>query len=346
MKTMIAMIAGALAFFAVSLFAGEWKKIEAPDGKTGPTFGRAGLAVDRLTGELYVSSGRRGAFLSADGGESWNNIGKDFLKGAQWYGLCVNIDTERSGRVAVFRKDPPEDPVQSGFTLDKGGTWHPLERVLNPRERKSHNYGWSWGVVDWSKEHPDTILARMHHSSRQWLSNDSGKTWAELPLQSIFMGLADAETVVAGIPRRKQILQSRDSGKEWEKTADLETLARIPALFKGLMYWGCAEGLAVSEDRGASWKIIPGSPEQLYWGPYFGKDESEMIVINFDGLYISRDSGASWKKTAENILVKTEPAFGTKELKMDWFIGESTWGWDPVNSKFYALRKGLFVTDL
>ncbi len=332
-----------LTLIAGTVCAGqEWVELTEQLKAHGVRGGRSGIEVDRATGDLYL--GGRGVYRSRDRRKTWQRLDDGTVVGAQWFCFALDMDPE-APRMAIFKKDPPEDPVQSAISLDAGETWQPITRLKN--DRRLHSYGWSWGQVNWTVPDPKTILARMHHSERMWLSRDRGRTWEELPLHTRYMGLYDADTLVACHKRKGRMLRSTDGGQTWEAIAeDLEVTAPLPVRFKDTIYWVVRDGLAFSRDGGKTWQRCPGRLEDAYWGPYFGETEWDIIVVTLTGVYLSRDGGAGWLRISRNKAVEDSEDYGKPKFRLDWFIGLADWAWDPVEDNLYLSHRGLYSLDL
>ena len=102
-------------------------------------------------------------------------------------------------------------------------------------------------------------------------------------------------------------------------------------LFHGAHYLGSASALLVSKDRGASWQE-QGAAVNIWQGPFFGRDEKEMLVIGKDGVFTTMDAGATWKQVAS--LKPKESGF---VFTPNWF---GCYAWDPVNNTLYASSMG------
>src|SRR6059058_57845 len=71
--------------------------------------------------------------------------------------------------------------------------------------------------------------------------------------------------------------------------------------------------LLVSKGKGATWEI-QGSPIAAGDGPYFGKDEKQIMVVTKEGLQTTEDGGTTWTLAAP-------PAGSGYEFAPDgWFV--------------------------
>ncbi len=339
--------------------AGEGRWVELSDSlrEQGARIGRGGLEVDAETGIVHVLG--RGVYRSDDGCETWRRIDANRVAGAYWFCHAIQVDPGDPNRLAAFMKDPPEATVRSAITLDGGQTWRPVARVKT--DRKLTSYGWSWGLADWSEPEPAFLIARMHHSQRMWASRDGGRRWAELDLQTQYMGVCDANHLLAADPRRGKMLHSCDGGRTWRPSRTpgevMTVTGFLPVRRGSRVYWVTAKGLAVSDDRGASWRRVGPEMEDLWWGPVFGRTDRQMLVMSRDAVYRSEDAGQTWRHAADHpayTLAKARAEASAKrrgkgdgKVRWDWFVGETDWGWDTRRRRLYLSRPGkLFYLDL
>ena len=73
-------------------------------------------------------------------------------------------------------------------------------------------------------------------------------------------------------------------------------------------------------------------------GPFFGREEKEMLVVGKDGVFMTKDAGATWKLVA-NLKAKETGFLFTP----NWF---GCYAWDPVNNILYASAMGNAVYKL
>ena len=102
------------------------------------------------------------------------------------------------------------------------------------------------------------------------------------------VGALDATTFIYS--KGDGIHRSTDTGVTWTKVSSANPQTRIPVLFHGAHYLGTATGLLVSKDKGASWQP-QGAAVNIWQGPFFGRDEKEMVVVGKDGVFITRNAG-------------------------------------------------------
>ena len=143
------------------------------------------------------------------------------------------------------------------------------------------------------------------------------------------VGAMDATTFIYS--RGEGIYRSTDSGVTWTKVSSANPQTRIPVLFHGAQYLGNATGLLVSKDKGASWKE-QGSAVNIWLGPFFGRNEKEMMVVGKEGAFLTKNGGGTWTKAAG-----LKPSPRGFSFNPNWF---GCYAWDPVNNILYASAMG------
>jgi photosystem II stability/assembly factor-like uncharacterized protein len=289
--------------------AREGKKVAWP-GKT------AGVAVDRVTGDVFMVVPDQGIWKSSDRGATFARADRGQIGGRCETGFALNFDP-RGKRLACFMLDGA-----SGYTLDGGATWEGM---------KQNGRGWDACSVDWSAEKPADIFALRHESGGEiFSSSDMGKSWKFLGNGFASAGLLTPKIFVATKEKDKGIFRSTDGGRTWEKVSDRQPGGRDIRIFDGAAYWTSAEGLLVSKDEGRTW-AVQGSAVECSYGPYFGKDARQIVVVGKKGFFETRDGGQRWELAAP-----LPPEF--TPTMPGWF---SNFGWDPNANIFYASRMGM-----
>jgi len=288
--------------------ASEGKKIGYP-GKT------AGIVVDRVTGDVFMVIPDQGIWKSSDQAESFVRVDDGKIGGRCETGFALNFDP-LGKRLACFMLDGP-----SGYTLDGGKTWQGMA---------GNQRGWDSGSVDWSAEEPVDIFALRHECGGEiYTSQEMGKDWTLQGNAFASVGIFDRNTFVATREKENGIFRSTDGGKSWGKVSDLQPGGRDIRIFKGVAYWTGAEGLLVSKDQGKTW-AVQGEAVECSFGPYFGKDENQIVVVGKQGFFKTTDGGRQWEQVAP-----MPPNF--RVAMPGWFLN---FGWDPIADILYASRMG------
>jgi hypothetical protein len=250
---------------------------------------RMALAVDRASGDLFVSRWTSGVWRSSDQGQTFARVDGEKVSGGGPFTCHALIVRPEGGKLAVFNMN--NKPGPSGYSLDGGKTWENFA---------SAGRNWDFGAVDWDSQ---AVIALRHEHDGVHFSSDLGKSWTELDLKrgSISgVGVLDGKNLV--ISRGGKIEHSADAGKTWSKVADY--MATGPVLvYKDRAYWlanrrekdrwfGC---VLLSADKGKTWQELGKSlEERALYGPCFGKDEKHLVVATPTGIKETTDAGANW----------------------------------------------------
>jgi hypothetical protein len=292
--------------------------------------GCSGVVVNRTNGEVTIKVVGLGLWRSADQGTNWQRIDGETVSGRDETGWATSVDQNAPGRMASFSLDGT-----AGWTVD-GRAWKAFT---------NQGRNWDFGSVDWAAAVPRTIIAAKHETSppgEVYLSRDGGESWSQLPIhlgerreQPFMVGCLDAATLIYS--HGDGIHRSTDAGATWSKVSAVNPLTRIPVLFAGAHYLGTTNGLLVSDDRGANWRG-QGAPVNIWQGPFFGRDRTEMLVVGKEGAFVTRNAGGSWKQVAA--LKAREKGF---LFLVNWF---GCYAWDPVGNILYASSMGNPVYKL
>jgi photosystem II stability/assembly factor-like uncharacterized protein len=302
-----------LLVLLATLPAATWENISAPLFAKVPDYEEipaqlyrrlGGIAVLPDSGQIFAVFNRGyGLFTSLDQGASWSKVEMP-VQGRLYGGFGFDLDA-RSGRLALFlcEANSFKLPALGAWTNDRGRTWTAITR---PDGRHD---GWTWGGVDWSAEQPQTVLGKQHHAYvKMWLSQDGGATWKPLSFSSRNVGVIDATTLVAGVDEHATkrvpavaagIYRSTDAGATWNKVSDAVVSGKHPVRWGGTFLWTCAEGVLVSRDAGATWALSGQPVPGALYGPFFGRNERELLVVASDGIFRSDDQGATWRRLAD-----------------------------------------------
>lgn len=291
----------------------EGKKLAWPGGT-------AGVAVDPHSGDLYMVVTGQGVWKSVDGGEKFTRCDGGKVSGRCETSYSLNVDPAGK-RLACFMLDGT-----CAWSGDGGATWHAFTDV---------GRNWDYAAVDWSAPKVQTIFAALHESGgKVMFSDDGGQRWTKLMEDPEFdksggLGIFDAKTLVY-TQKGQGIQRSTDAGKTWEKVSDQQPTGRLVQVIGETAYWLSADGLLISKDKGASWRV-QGTPTKGSIGPWIDpRDKQRMAVAGADGIWTTNDGGERWTHVAA--LPK-----GFDVPKAGWF---SNVAWDARRGRFYASKMG------
>jgi photosystem II stability/assembly factor-like uncharacterized protein len=280
--------------------------------------------VNRTNGDVTIKVVGLGLWRSSDKGNNWRRIDGNTISGRDETGWATSVDQEAPGRMASFSLDG-----SAGWTID-GSTWKRFTDL---------GRNWDFGSVDWAAHVAKTIVGAKHETSppgEVYLTRDGGVTWKQLSIHLAgksdrlsMIGVLDATTFVYS--KDDGIHRSTDAGETLAKVSSANPQTRIPVRFRGAHYLGTTNGLLVSKDLGATWQQ-QGAAVNIWQGPFFGRDASEMLVVGKEGAFVTRDAGATWKRVAD--LKPKERGF---VFTPGWF---GCYAWDPVNNILYASAMG------
>jgi hypothetical protein len=292
--------------------------------------GCSGVVVNRTNGDVTIKVVGLGLWRSSDQGGNWRRIDGNTVSGRDETGWATTANANAPTQIASFSLDGT-----AGWSPD-GATW-----------RKFADLGrnWDYGSVDWSAPEPRTIIAARHETTppgEVYLTQDGGLTWH---LLSIHLNAKRDQVSMVGALGAKALIYSAgdgihrsvDDGLTWAKVSAINPQTRLPVLLGTAHYLGSANGLQVSADRGATWRQ-QGAAVNVWLGPFFGRDEKEILVVGKDGVFVTRNSGESWTRVAG--LKPKERGF---EFTPNWF---GCYAWDPLKNVLYASAMGNPVFKL
>lgn len=292
--------------------------------------GCSGVVVNRTNGDVTIKVVGLGLWLSSDKGVNWRRIDGSYISGRDETGWATSVDQNAPTRLASFSLDG-----SAGWTTD-GIHW---------KSFTSLGRNWDFGSVDWAAPVPKTIIAAKHETTppgEVYLTQDGGVTWKQLSIhlsatrdRISMVGALDAMTLIYG--NGDGMHRSKDAGDTWTKVSSANPQTRIPVLFRGAHYLGSTNGLLVSRDLGMTWQE-QGGTVNIWQGPFFGRDEKEMLVIGKDGVFATKNAGETWK-----LVASLKPKEGGFVFTPNWF---GCYGWDPVNNILYASSMGNPVYKL
>jgi photosystem II stability/assembly factor-like uncharacterized protein len=292
--------------------------------------GCSGVVVNRSNGDLTIKVVGLGLWRTSDQGETWKQVDAGTITGRDETGWATSVDQNNPNRLA-------------SFSLDGLAGWSPDGTIW--RSFKDLGRNWDYGSVDWSAASPKTIIAAKHETTppgEVYLTQDGGANWTKLSIhlqgdrnRISMVGALDATTFIYG--NGDGIHRSRDQGATWTKVSEVNAQTRIPVFFQGAHYLGSTNGLLVSKDRGEHWQA-QGSAVDIWQGPFFGRNETEMVVIGKGGVFSTSSAGNIWKLAAG-----LKPKEGGFIFSPNWF---GCYAWDPVRNVLYVSSMGNPVYKL
>ena len=292
--------------------------------------GCSGVVVNRTNGDVTIKVVGLGLWRSSDQGTNWRRIDDNTISGRDETGWATTVDQDTPTRIASFSLDG-----SAGWTID-GMQW---------KRFTSLGRNWDYGSVDWSARVPKTIIAAKHETTppgEVYVTSDAGVTWNKLSIylnesrgRVSMVGALDATTFIYG--NGDGIHRSTDAGLTWTKVSPANPQTRIPVLFRGVHYLGGTNGLLVSKNKGGRWEE-QGAAVNIWQGPFFGRDDKEMLVVGQDGIFTTSDAGSTWKRASG--LKPKERGF---VFEPNWF---GCYAWDPVNRVVYVSAMGNPVYKL
>jgi hypothetical protein len=297
------------------------------DGNKTPASGN--LTVLPGSGEVFlVPMGTTGMYRSDDLGETWTRVADANVTGRLYGDFSVDMDPTTGGMlVGTINMKGVKDPV-CAFRPRAGAPWTTFN---NP----GHD-GWTWGMADWSSDEPSVFLLKEHHTpGHLWLSTDRGSSWKKLDFVARRVGVIDARTYVANTD--DGMFLSLDAGLTWMRTAEFVTTAKTPVRFGRAFYWLTDKGVIVSLDNGGSWHRLGSEIAGALWGPYFGRNADEMMVVNREGFHITTNAARTWTKIADFYVPGEQDA---ESLDKTYNLQHPTasFGWDAKRGVIYAAR--------
>ncbi len=306
MKTLLAI---ALTVSFARAHAAEWENIsesvtsQVKPGIYGPT---AGVAVDRVSGDVFMVVNDQGLWKSGDHGKSFARVDDKTIGGRGETGWALHVDPA-GGRLACFVVYG-----SSAMTADGGKTW--------AKFKTSHV---DFGAVDWADTGKRVLMLRHESGGMLTTSDDSGATWKDLEKGFSGCGVFDRNTFVATKEKEKGIFRSTDAGATWTPVSTNTPAAAVPVVFQGSGYWATGKGIRMSKDKGATWSELGASVDAMF-GPYFGKTVEHFVVVGRNGFHETKDGGKTW------VLAAPLPAgFGISRVGPNY-------AWDPKADIFYA----------
>jgi hypothetical protein len=292
--------------------------------------GCSGVVANRLNGDVTIKVVGCGLWRSSDQGKNWQREDHETISGRDETGWATSADQNAPARMASFSLDG-----SAGWTAD-GTAWKSFTTL---------GRNWDYGSVDWAASAPKTIIAAKHETNPPgeiYVTTNGGISWRQLEVhlsestdRISMVGVMEATTLVYS--KGEGIWRSIDTGLRWVKVSDTNPQTRVTVLFQRAHYLGTATGLLVSKDRGATWQT-QGTTVNIWQGPFFGRDEKEMVIVGKDGVFMTRNAGETWTQVAG---LKSKA--GNFSFSPNWF---GCYAWDPVNNILYASAMGNPVYKL
>jgi len=297
--------------------AAEWVNIsdavtaKLKPGYAGPT---AGVAVDRVSGDVFMVVNDQGLWKSADHGASFARVGDVNISGRCETGWALQTDPNGQ-RLFCFMIYG-----SSAMTTDGGKTW-----------TKSATSHLDFGGVDWADTGKRLLAVRHESGGALAISDDGGATWNDKGKGFTGCGVFDHSTFVVTRENARGIFRSGDDGASWSHVSNDTPAAAVPVIFKGGGYWPAGKGILASQDKGLTW-IWLGAPVDASFGPYFGESELHFVVVGSSGFQETKDGGKSFRLAAP-----LPPGFGIARIGPHY-------AWDPNADIFYAstMRKPTY----
>ena len=273
-----------------------------PAAEGGPT---GGVAVDRVSGDVFMVVSGHGLWKSADHGATFVQLDDGSVGGICATGWALQVDPN-GGRLDCFMLHGG-----SAMTADGGKSW-----------TKSQMSDFDCGAVDW-EDTGKRLLAIRHESGALATSDDGGATWLDGPKGFSGCGVFDHQTFVVTRSRQKGIYRTATTGANWTTVSSDTPTAAVAVIFKGVAYWEAAKGILTSRDKGLTWSWL-GAPVEASFGPYFGESENHFVVVGRDGFQETKDGGKTFHPAAP-----LPEGFGVSSDGVSY-------AWDPKADIFYA----------
>jgi photosystem II stability/assembly factor-like uncharacterized protein len=283
------------------------------------------IAFDPLNPDrAYCGTFGNGLWSTNDGGQTWNNIGKDIIFSP--YVMSVALSS-LGGKTRFNRVYVGTEPSSFYVSNDGGNSWERMEALNElpssriwsfPPRPWTHHIRW----IEPDANNPDYVFAAIEAGALVQ-SHDGGKTWIDRDEQ----GPYDTHTMAthSKVPGRLYsaagdgYFESFDYGESWSRPMEglkhsylfgLAVDSGNPQIVLVSASIGPskayltenAESFVYRKDKdGGKWRAITnGLPEPLgttitllVSNP---KTSGEFYAVNNRGLFVSIDSGSLWKK--------------------------------------------------
>jgi photosystem II stability/assembly factor-like uncharacterized protein len=285
------------------------------------------IAVDPLNPDrAYCGTFGNGLWKTNDGGQTWDNIGKDVISSPYVMSVAVSSLNPSSGN--RFNKVyAGTEPSAFYVSNDGGGSWKRMDALNKLPSSKS----WSFPPRPWThhirwiepdENNPNYVFAAIEAGALVQ-SRDGGRTW----IDRVEQGPYDTHTLATHPKAPKRLyssagdgyFESFDYGESWNRpmgglrhsylysvavnSGDPQVVIVSASMGPGSAYSiENAESYVYRKDEdGRKWRAVSnGLPEPvgttitiLIANP---KVSGEFYAVNNRGLFISTDSGDSWRK--------------------------------------------------
>lgn len=330
--------------------------------------------VDDSSGALYAATRQGGAYMSTDGGVTWEPFGLGDLT-VQTY---ARVDTRADGASGgggdllagtadgVYRRAPGADdwaPSRSGlarmFVQDvaagPGGVLYASES-LGSVILRSPDGGATWERIDEVERTSAIAVAPSgtiyagtgpgNDVARLWRSSDgSPNSFEPLPsfpgLSASVVHITPTGGVLAG---NHGLYRSVNDGATWAAVLDnkrivLDVVTDADSE-SGVLYAGTGDGVLRSTDDGATWEQIGLEEERVVAVWASGTSVlAGVLGLNFSsaGLHRSNDGGQTWELVLANGLVEDLVSVDTSDAP-ELFV--SLWQTSPERRAFRSLDAG------
>jgi photosystem II stability/assembly factor-like uncharacterized protein len=276
-----------------------------------------GVAVDPFDPAHVYATGRSGAWVSLDGGVSWNGITNPEQSGSLTGTECgsVGVDPGTEGHVILscysgfFTLDPEtkrwrQDPIPDGI--------HPgtSEIEFAPSDPKT--------VYVTSASHNTMIHAEVYEDGWGILaSRDGGATWEAITgeafkdaiVTDVAIDPKDADVVYAAA--QNGLFKSVDGGATWSSPSSLladlpvRTAAVSPGDSDHVLAGVQFRGLFLSQDGGETWlqQTSGLEPNGIHRDIVFDPTNPDIVYTAdiLSGVYQSMDGGGTWRKITSGL---------------------------------------------
>ena len=275
-----------------------WSPMEiAPEVKTCEL-----IWVHPHTQDVYAFCNKGDVYLSKDDGVTWSL-------------LTTASESRPSGMVEQVVADPKDDKrmyassMYGGgapyVTVDGGKTWKPL----GPGHVDLVG-------VDFSDPDRKLVIASKHETHNGFIAtrkgnSDSKSEWEKFDLKEnssfgTIIDIIDTKNWLLGANGQwgggiSGVFRTRDGGQTFKLTdAPVPTSQSSFVEHEGRSYYMTGQGIAVSDDHGENWKLLPAPPQS--WTLAFGPDNTAWLSAE-RGMFASRDGLKTWQPVTSSIKI-------------------------------------------